>query len=357
MAAQAAVTTHCMFRFAHPEYLYLLLLLPLLAVFFLYGERKRKTAGNLFASSRMMAHLAASASPFKRAVKFLLLMLAAASLIVAIANPQVGTRMEDVKQEGIDIFIALDVSLSMKAEDVKPNRLEKAKYEIRNLIGRLAGDRIGLIIFSGEAYTQFPLTTDYSAANLFLDAVDVESVPQPGTAIGEAVQQAMRSFNFDDPTAKVLVIITDGENNEGDAVAQSEDAAKKGVLVYAIGMGSPEGAMIPVYDASGRMQDFKRDRSGNPVMTKLDEATLQKIAGLGGGKYYRATNSQDELDEIYRNINVLQKREFGTKRFTDFEDKFQYFLLFGIIVLAAEVMTTDKKLPWLEKINPFKRLQ
>ncbi len=346
-----------MFRFAHPGYLYLLLVLPLLAVFFWYGENRRRAAVNKFASQQMMHALAASASPLKRGIKFLLLALAAASLVIALANPQVGTRMEDVKQEGVDIFIALDVSLSMKAEDVKPNRLEKAKYEIRNLIGRLAGDRIGLIVFSGEAYTQFPLTTDYSAANLFLDAVDVESVPNPGTAIGAAVQQAMRSFNFEDPTAKVLVIITDGENNEGDAVAQSEDATKKGVIVYTIGMGSPEGAMIPVYDGSGRAVDFKRDRSGNPVMTKLDEATLQKIAGMGSGGYYRATNSQNELDEIYKNINTLQKREFGTKRFTDFEDKFQYFLLFGMLALAAEALTTDKKIPWLEKFNPFNRLQ
>ncbi|MGE5314519.1 MAG: vWA domain-containing protein, partial [Acidobacteriota bacterium] len=222
---------------------------------------------------------------------------------------------------------------------------------------RLAGDRIGLIVFSGEAYTQFPLTTDYSAANLFLDAVDVESVPNPGTAIGQAIDQAMRSFNMDDPTAKVLVIITDGENTEGDAAGQAEDAAKKGVLIYTIGMGSPEGAMIPLYDAQGRAQDFKRDRSGNPVLTKLDEAGLQKLAGIGNGKYYRASNSQNELDEIYNNINALQKREFGTKRFTDFEDKFQYFLLFGIIALAVEAMMTDRKVPWLEKINPFKRLQ
>lgn len=346
-----------MFRFAHPGYLYLLLLLPLLAVFYWYGENRRRAAMNLFASQKMMKELASAVSPLKRGIKFSLLMLAAASLILAVANPQVGTRMEDVKQEGIDIFIALDVSLSMKAEDVKPNRLEKAKYEIRNLIGRLAGDRIGLIVFSGEAYTQFPLTTDYSAANLFLDAVDVETVPNPGTAIGAAVQQAVRSFNFEDPTAKVLVIITDGENNEGDAVAQSEDATKKGVLVYTIGMGSPEGAMIPVYDQTGRAVDFKRDRSGNPVMTKLDESTLQKIAGMGNGKYFRATNSQDELDQIYKDINVLQKREFGTKRFTDFEDKFQYFLLLGILALAAEALTTDKKIPWLEKFNPFKRLQ
>jgi Ca-activated chloride channel family protein len=286
----------------------------------------------------------------------LLLLTAVTFLVIGLANPQVGTRLEDVKQEGVDIFIALDVSLSMKAEDVKPNRLAKAKYEIGNLINRLGGDRIGLIIFSGESYVQFPLTTDYSAANLFLDVVDVESVPNPGTAIGSAVEQAMKSFNWEEPTKKVLVIITDGENNEGDAVAESEDAAKKGVLMYAIGMGSPAGAPIPIYDANGRQVDFKRDRAGNVVLTKLDEVTLEKIATLGNGKYFRASSTQDELDAIYKDINALQKREFGTKQFTDYDDQFQYFIATAFILLLFEVLLSDKRIAWLAKMNPFRSL-
>ena len=346
-----------MIRFAHPEYLYWLLLVPLTLVFFWYAARQRKAGRESFSTSQLFLRLAPQSSGAKRSVKSLLLLGALALMITGLANPQVGMRLEEVKQEGVDLFIALDVSLSMKAEDVKPNRLEKAKYEIGNLISKLGGDRIGLIIFSGEAYVQFPLTTDYSAANLFLDVVDVESVPTPGTAIGSAVEKAMRSFNLEDPTRKVLVIITDGENNEGDAVAQSEEAAKKGVLIYTIGMGSAAGSPIPLYDASGRQADFKRDRAGNVVLTKLDEETLEKIAALGNGKYYRATNTQDELDAIYKEINALQKREFGAKQFTDYEDQFQYFIGAALLLLLIEVVLSDKKVAWVAKLNPFRDLE
>jgi Ca-activated chloride channel family protein len=345
-----------MIRFAEPTYLYFLALIPLLAALVWYVFQRRKQDAVKFASPLMFERLAAEASGKKRVLKITFILLAVTFIILGMANLQVGTRFEEVKQEGVDIFIALDVSLSMKAEDVKPNRLEKAKYEINNLISRLSGDRIGLIVFSGESYVQFPLTTDYSAANIFLDVVDVESVPNPGTAIGSSVQMALRSFNFEEPTEKVLVIITDGENNEGDVLAQAEEAAKKGVLLYTIGMGSPAGAPIPLYDANGRQVDFKRDRSGNIVLTKLDEITLQRMASVGKGKYFRATNSQDELDLIYKEINALQKKEFGTKQFTDFEDKFQYFIGIALLLLCIEVFLSDKKIRWLAKYNPFKNI-
>lgn len=343
-----------MIRFAHPEYLYWLALVPLTIALYWFVGRKRKAAREKFSSSAMFAKLAVESSTAKRWAKIILVIGALSLIIIGLANPQLGMRLEDVKQEGVDIFIALDVSLSMKAEDVKPNRLAKAKYEIGNLINRLGGDRIGLIVFSGESYVQFPLTTDYSAADLFLDVVDVESVPTPGTAIGSAIEQAVKSFNWNEATKKVLVIITDGENNEGDAISQAEDAAKKGVIIYTIGMGSPAGVPIPMYDANGRQVDFKRDRSGNVVLTKLDEETLEKIATLGNGKYFRGTSTQDELDAIYKDVNALQKSQFGTKQFTDFEDQFQYFIGTALLLLLVEVSLSDNKTPWLEKINPFK---
>lgn len=346
-----------MIRFAHPDYLYLLALIPVLFALIIFGSNKRKNARAAFSSNEMFERLAEQHSRRKNTVKSILLLFAIAFLVIGIANPQVGTRMEDVKQEGVDIFIALDVSKSMLAEDVKPNRLEKAKYEIRNLVNRLAGDRIGLIVFSGEAYTQFPLTIDYSAANLFLDVVNVESVPNPGTAIGSAIAQSMKSFNFEEPSTKVLVIITDGENNSGDAIDQTKEAAEKGVLIYTIGMGSPQGAPIPVYDGSQRQVDFKRDRSGNVVLTKLDESSLQEISSVGKGKYYRATNALDELDEIYKDINSLQKREFGVKQFTEFDDKFQYFLFGAIVLFMIEIILSDKKTIWLAQYNPFRKLK
>ncbi len=263
--------------------------------------------------------------------------------------------MEEVKQEGVDLFVALDVSLSMKAEDIKPNRLEKAKFELRNLIGRLRGDRIGLVVFAGDAYTQFPLTTDYGAANLFLDAVDVDAVPTPGTSIGAAIQRALESFNFEEPSTKVLVIITDGENTEGDALDAAGEAARKGVLLYTIGMGSPAGTPIPLVNAAGQQVDFKRDREGNVVVTKLDEATLERIATMGNGKYFRGTTAQDELNEIYKAINALQKREFGVRQFTDYEDRFQWLLGAGLLFILLELLTAEQRSRWIERWNPVSR--
>lgn len=344
-----------MIRFAHPEYLYLLLLVPLMLGAFWLFSRLRGAAIRRFANATLLERLAERASNLRRVMKFVLLAAAVALISVGLANPQIGTRLEDVKQEGVDIFIALDVSLSMKAQDIKPNRLEKAKLELRNLISRLAGDRVGLIVFAGEAFVQFPLTTDYSAANMFVDIIDVNSVPVPGTAIGDAIDRAVASFDFKDQTTKVLVIMTDGENTEGDAIDAAKEAAAKGVLIYTIGLGSPDGAPIPIYNSSGLQVDFKRDKSGNVVVSKLDEAGLQQIAEIGHGKYYRGTNSQDELDAIYKDINSLQKREFGVKQFTDFESRFQWFLAPAVLLLIAEFLLSEKAALWLHRWNPLRR--
>jgi Ca-activated chloride channel family protein len=336
-----------MVRFLNEEYLYLLLAVPAMLLLGWWVWHMRKHAADRFATSSMIQRLAPAASEFKRPVKFGLLLLAMAFLILALANPQIGTRLQEVKQEGVDIFIALDLSLSMKAEDIKPNRLEKAKLEIRNLIGKLGGDRIGLVVFAGDAFTQFPLTTDYSAANLFLDVLDVDAVALPGTAIGTAIERATDSFDFKEQTSKVIVIITDGENTDGEVFDAAEAAAAKGILLYTVGMGTPTGAPIPVYNASGRQTDFKRDRMGNVVVSKLDEASLEKIALLGKGKYFRGTTSQDELDVIYKDVSALQKKEFGVKQFTDFEDRFQFFLAPALLLLILEFLLSENKTPWL----------
>jgi Ca-activated chloride channel homolog len=344
-----------MIRFVHSEYLYGLLLIPLLVAAYWYLARMRRKAMGRFGQQPTIMQIAGDVSNGKRFMKFIVLLLAVALIVVGLANPQVGTRMEEVKQEGVDIFIALDVSLSMKAEDIKPSRLEKAKLEIRNLIERLGGDRIGLIVFAGEAYTQFPLTTDYSAANLFLDVVDVDVVPQPGTSIGSAIEKAEESFDFKESTTKVVVIITDGEDTEGNSYEVADEAAKKGILLYTVGLGTSSGAPIPIYNTSGQQVDFKRDKAGNVVVTKLDEAALEKIASAGSGKYFRGTSGQDELEEIYKNINALQKKEFGVKQFTDFEDRFQWFLLPAGILLLIELLITEKKSRLLARWNLLRK--
>ncbi|MBI3598672.1 MAG: VWA domain-containing protein, partial [Nitrospirae bacterium] len=204
---------------------------------------------------------------------------------------------------------------------------------------------------AGEAYTQFPLTTDYSAANLFIDAVETDMVPTPGTSLRSAIKQALESFDFKTPSTKVIVLITDGENTEGDALTATKEAAEKGVIIYTIGMGSQAGVPIPIYDTTGQ-HDFKRDANGNVVVTRLDELSLEKIATTGHGVYYRATNAVDELGEVYKKINGLQKHQFGVKQITDFEDRFQFFIGFGILLLLLELFISENKVLWLAKWNP-----
>ncbi len=338
-----------MMRFAHPEYLYALMSLPLLVVFYLLFRRLEKRAVKRLGNPDLLGRLSRTASRSKPLWKFVLLIAGMVILLIGMANPQIGTRLEEVKLEGVDIFIALDVSNSMKAEDIRPNRLEKARLEIRNLIKRFSGDRIGLIIFAGEAYTQFPLTTDYAAAELFIDAVDTDIVPVQGTAIGRAIEQAEKSFDFEESTTKVLIIITDGENTEGEIFETAEEASGKGIIIYVIGMGSSAGAPIPIYDARGQRVDFKRDRKGEVVMSRLDRLSLEKMVSYGKGKYFQGTTTQDELNEIYEDINVLEKREFGTKQFTDYESRFQYFVAAGLLLLLVELLISERRIMWIEK--------
>ena len=303
-----------------------------------------------FADKELHKTLLPTDSNIKRWTKFIIILFALGFLIIAAANPQVGTKLTEVKQTGIDVFILLDVSNSMMAEDIKPSRLEKAKYQISNLINKLRGDRIGLIIFAGQAYVQIPLTTDYSAANLFLSAVDVNSVPSQGTAIASAINLATASFDTLS-TQKVIVAITDGEDHEGDVSEAVENATSKGIKIYTIGLGSPEGVPIPIYNANHQLSGFKKDNQGNTVLTKLDEETLKKIAVEGNGKYYRGTNYEDYLDKIYTELSQLEQTEFGVKKVTDYEDRFYYFLIPAIILLVLEFFISEKKSPLYARIN------
>lgn len=339
-----------MFKFANPEYLIALWLIPALIVLFILFNRNRKRLLDKFIERELHKSIIYSFSGIKSKIKFGLILTALTLLILAFANPQVGTKMQEVKQTGIDVYILLDVSRSMQAEDIKPNRLEKAKYQISNLIQKLRGDRIGLIIFSGDAYIQFPLTTDYSAANLFLSAVDFNSVPQPGTAIASAINMAMQSFDSA-TTDKAIIIITDGEDHEGDIDKAVEDATDKDIKIYTIGLGSPNGVPIPVYDNRGNEVGFKQDNTGQTVLTKLDETILKKIANDGNGKYYQGNNYEDYLDKIYNDLSKLEQSEFGVKKVTDYEDRFYYFLIPAILLLLIEIFISDKRSPFFTRLN------
>ncbi len=340
-----------MFRFEHVEYLYGLLAIPFLIAVFWYAGRKRKDAISKFADDTLQKVILPTYSRIKNRVKLTLLLTALAFLIVAASNPQIGTKVQEVKQAGIDVYIDLDVSLSMLAEDIKPNRLERAKYQISSLINKLRGDRIGLIVFSGAAYVQFPLTTDYSAANLFLSAVSVESVPQPGTAIADAINLSVKSFDLKSNTKKAIIIITDGEDHEGDINKAVKNAVKNKIKIYTIGLGSPEGVPIPIYDAAGNKTGFKKDRKGNVVITKLNELMLQDIANKGNGKYYRAYNNQNELDDIYKSLSSIQKTEYGVRKVTDYEDRFYYFLAPAIFLLLIEFFMTNKTSKYFSSLS------
>ncbi len=339
-----------MFRFANPEYLNLLYFIPVVTVLFWLLNRNRKKLLQKFADLDLHKTLFPTDSTIKRWVKFVVIILAFACLVLAAANPQVGTKMQEVKQTGIDVFILLDVSYSMNAEDIKPSRLEKAKYQISNLINKLRGDRIGLIIFAGQAYVQIPLTTDYSAANLFLSAVDVNSVPSQGTAIASAINLAVNSFDSLS-TDKVIIAITDGEDHEGDVMEAIDNATSRKIKIYAIGLGSSGGVPIPIYNKYGQSVGFKKDKAGNTVLTKLDEETLRRIAVEGNGKYFRGTNYEDYLDQIYTELGELEQAEFGVKKVTDYEDRFYYFLIPAIILLVIEFFISEKKSPLYARIN------
>jgi Ca-activated chloride channel family protein len=332
-----------MLRFANPQYLWLLLAVPALAASFVALHFWGRSKLQRMVSSSLLLQLAPDMSPGKRAWKQSFFLGAVACLILAIADPQVGTRLEEVKREGIDLFVALDVSLSMKSEDVKPNRLEKAKRDISSLLQKLSGDRVGLIVFAGDAFVQFPLTSDYSAADLFLSAVDVDAVPVPGTLIGSAIDLALKSFETDLPTQKAIVVVTDGENTEGDLLGSIDNAKKAHVRVYTIGMGTPEGSPIPLYNGQGQQADYKHDESGNIVLTKLDEPMLQQIAVSTGGSYRRGTSGGNEVDEVYKELESLGKTEFGARQISGYESRYQYPLALAIVLLLVEVALSERR--------------
>lgn len=265
--------------------------------------------------------------------------------ILALARPQWGAKLETVRRHGVDIIVALDTSYSMNAEDVSPSRLERAKSEIRSFIGKLKGDRIGLVIFAGAAVVQCPLTLDYAAANLFLDAVNTELIPEPGTALAAAIETATSAFSSKERKYKVLVIVTDGEDLQGQVDSAVEKGKEAGLIIYTVGVGTTEGRPIPVRDEKGEVADYRRDSEGQVVVSRLDERTLAQIALETGGRYYRATPAERELDAIYDEISNLEKKELESRVLQNFEDRFQFPLAVAIILLAAEAWISDRRKP------------
>ncbi len=345
-----------MIRFAHPEYFWLLAVIPLLTVLFMGMLAWRRRALKRWSDSELLPHLIPDKSAVKPWIRFALIMLTSIMVIIAMARPQIGTRQEEIKRKGSDIIICLDVSNSMNAEDIRPSRLERSKQAIYRLIDKLKGDRIGLIIFAGQAYVQLPITTDYGAARLFLSNVSSEMVPSQGTVIEAAIRMAMGSLEDTLTKHTSFVIITDGESFDDDPLAAARDAVRKGIVIHTIGMGTPEGAPIPVY-RSGVHTGFMKDRDGQTVITRLNPVALSEIARIGNGKYVQATNSDDGLDLILKEIHAMEKKELGTILFTDYEEQFQYFLLAALILMIIELLMNERKSRWIEKIKSLAQFQ
>lgn len=341
-----------MYRFEHTWILWALALIPLMLLAFYILNAWRKKARKRFAELALMNQLMPSYSNAKYKAKFYLFLIAYILLIIAAANPQIGSKLEEVKREGIDLIVALDVSNSMKAEDLSPNRLERAKRAMLQLLNELKSDRLGIIVFAGQAYTQLPITTDYAAAKLFLNTIDTDIVPAQGTAIGAAIELAMESFDYEQGGNKALIIVTDGENHEDDAISAAEEARQMGIKIFTIGMGTPMGAPIPVFKR-GKQIGFRQDGNGNTVVSSLNEDMLSEIAAAGEGLYVRATNSNAGFDRILDVLSGLEKTEYESQVYTDYEDRFQIFLGGALFFFLLSMSINEKKSKWKESLNLF----
>jgi Ca-activated chloride channel homolog len=273
-------------------------------------------------------------------------------IIIAAMNPQVGSRLEEAKREGVDIIVAIDVSRSMMAEDIKPNRLERAKMSVSRLIDRLEGDRIGIVVFAGSAITQVPLTSDHHAARMMLRTISTNSMAAQGTAIGSAIQRAVMSFSDEDLTNKVLIILSDGENHMDDPLQASREARQKGLTIHTVGIGTSGGAPIPVY-RDGQLSGFFRDSQGNTVVSRYDEASLRQIAQHGGGVFREGVGSDLGLTSILDEIKLMEKEEFDSLVFADYEGRFHYFVALALIALMIETLIFERKNKWLNRIKLF----
>lgn len=341
-----------MFRFAHPELLYLLIVIPLLIVFYVVMVGKKKKAMAEFGNPELLKPLMPLLSFKRGAWKFVMLLLALVFVILGVAGPQFGSKLQQVKKKGVELMIALDVSNSMMAQDIKPSRLEKAKMAISRMVEKLSNDKVGLIVFAGDAYVQLPITTDYSSAKLFLSNISTDIVPVQGTAIGAAIDLAAKSFTPETETSKAIIVITDGENHQDDAIAAAKKAHEKGIAIHTIGMGLEQGAPIP---EKGQPGQFMKDGSGNIVVSKLDEQTLREIAKAGEGIYVRASNTDVGLTQLLDEVNRMEKSLLEERVYTDYAEKYQYFLLVGLFFVFVEFMILGRKNKHLMKINIFKK--
>ncbi len=327
-------------KFANLEYIWFFLGVPILAVFYVWAFNKKATLIEKFVSPELRERLLSNFLPSRQKLKAVVLILTFMFAVMALIGPRWGFHWEEVKRRGVDIIIALDVSKSMMAEDVSPNRLERAKRKIGDFMNMLQGDRVGLIAFAGTSFLQAPLTLDYGAVKIFLDDLDTNLIPVPGTALGDAIAKGIKSFEQDDKKSRVLVIITDGEDHMGNPIEMAKKASEQGIKIYTIGIGKEEGAPIPDKENGG----FKKDSSGNLILSKLDETTLQKIALETGGSYVRSVSGDLDLENIYKDITQkVEEKDLKSGKRQRFEERFQWFVFIALFFLILEVFISERK--------------
>ena len=340
-----------MFRFANPDFLYLFFLLPVLVAVFLYYNHRRRQNIRKYGDPALLQELMPTVSKYRPDVKFWLTFAALALTIFMLARPQFGSKMETVKRSGVEAVIALDISNSMLAEDVTPSRLEKAKKLISRLVDTFNNDKVGMIVFAGEAFTQLPITSDYVSAKMFLESINPSLITTQGTDIGAAIRLAMKSFTPNDGVGRAIVVITDGDNHEGGAIEAAKEAAEKNMQVFILGIGSPDGSPIPEERGSNH---FRKDKDGNVIVTRLNEQMCQEIAKAGNGVYIRVDNSNSAEKILNEQIAKLAKADVESQVFTDFDEQFQALAWLVLILLVVEMLILERKNPLFKNIRLFK---
>ena len=331
-------------RFGHPKLLYLLWGVIPLVLLYLFAFWQKRKAYQRFSDHHLFQQLTTSVHFGRQKAKAVLMILSFLFLTLALARPQIGTKLELVRRQGLDIMIALDISASMLAEDIKPNRMLEAKHAISAFIDRLSGDRIGLIVFAGRSFVQCPLTTDYAAAKLFLEALNVDAISQSGTHFSDTIERAASTFNPGGDKYKVLIFFSDGEDHGEGAIESAKAAFNQGIRIYCVGVGLPgQGAPIPQRERGGKFLGYKRDGNGDLVVTTLNDLLLREIAQLTKGSYYQATPGEEEIAHLYEDLSSLEKRDIEERQFTQYEDRFQYFLALALVFLVWEFLLTDRR--------------
>jgi Ca-activated chloride channel family protein len=334
-------------------YFYLLFIIPVMIVLFLMLQFWKKRTQKKFADLSLLKRLTPEKSDFKSYLKLLLFTFGIAFLALGLVNPKIGSKLETVKREGVDIVFAVDVSKSMLAEDIAPNRLEKSKRLVSEIINQLASDRIGIIAYAGQAFPQLPITTDYGAAKMFLQNMNTDMLTSQGTAINEAIELATTYYNDDEQTNRVLFIISDGEDHSENSTLEAvEEAVEEGIRIFTIGVGKDKGAPIPL-KRNGVVESLKKDAQGEVVITKLNEEILEEIADEGDGGYINGSNTEEAVEFIREQLNQMDKTEFEAKQFAEFKDQFQWFLGAGLLFLFLDIFVLDRKTRWLKKLNLF----